>query len=409
MKLELIQKALRERGMDAWLFYDFHRRDPIAYRVLGLRANGMATRRWYYLVPASGDPVKLVHRIESGQLDALPGEKRVYASWQEHQGMLEEILRPHQSLAMQYSPLNQIPYISSVDAGTIELIRSFGKTVVSSADLVQQFEACWSQAALESHLEAGRRIDALIAETFREIGKRVDTNGGTDEYSIQQLILEQFEQHHLTSGRMRPIVAVNRNSGNPHYEPSREQSSPIRAGDFVLLDVWAKLRKTGAVYYDVTWTGFVGDSPPQEIERVFQIVRTARDRAVECVQSAVREGRKLCGWEVDRAARSVITENGYGDYIFHRTGHSIGEEVHGNGANMDDLETHDDRQIVPHTCFSIEPGIYLPQFGVRSEVNVYVEEHDARTTGRVQEQLIRIPIDSARCERKHGDQRIGLR
>jgi len=390
MNLEAIQQALRDRGIEGWLFYDFHRRDLIAYRVLGLKLRGMATRGWYYLVPAHGQPVKLLHRIESGQLDSLPGEKKIYASWQEHQRLLEELVRPMHTLAMQYSPLNQIPYISAVDAGTVDLIRGFGPQVVSSADLVQRFEARWDAAALQSHLEAGKLIDAILSETFGEISRRVETSGQTDEYAIQHFILEQFQKGGLTSNRYRPIVAANCNSGNPHYEPSRESSAPIRAGDFVLLDVWAKLSRPGAVYYDITWTGFVGDQPPEKIQRIFEIVRAARNRAIETVQSACRAGKRIHGWEVDRAARNVITESGYGEYFLHRTGHSIGEEVHGNGANMDDWETHDDREIIPGTCFSIEPGIYLPEFGVRSEVNVYVEERDARVTGRVQERIVRL-------------------
>ena len=394
MELERIQKALRDSGIEGWLFYDFHRRDPIAYRVLGLTTPGMATRRWYYLVPAQGQPVKLVHRIEQGQLDPLPGETNVYASWQEHQQLLEKMLMPYHSLAMQYSPLNQIPAISLVDAGTVDLVRSFGKTVVSSADLVQQFEARWTPAAFQSHLDAGCLIDKIVPETFREIGRRVDLNGQTNEYAIQQFILEQFEKNNLVTNRQRPIVAVNRNSGNPHYETSRDSAAPIRAGDFVLLDVWAKLDKPGAVYYDVTWVGFVGDDPPERIEQIFEIVKAARDRAVETVQAAFREGRKLHGWEVDRAARNVIIENGFGECFPHRTGHSIGEEVHGNGANIDDWETRDDRELIPFTAFSIEPGIYLPEFGVRSEVNVFVEEHEARITGMIQDELVRIPPPS---------------
>jgi Xaa-Pro dipeptidase len=304
--------------------------------------------------------------------------------------MLEEILRPYQSVAMQYSPMNQIPYISSVDAGTVELIRSFGKNVVSSAELVLQFESRWSEAALESHLEAGKLIDRIVAETFSEIGRRVELGAATDEYAIQQFILEQFEANQLTSNRKRPIVAVNSNSGDPHYEPTRESSGAIRKGDFVLLDVWAKLNRPGAVYYDITWTGVVDAEPSEDLRRVFDIVKGARDRAVETVQSAIRAATPLHGWQVDRAARNVITESGYGECFVHRTGHSIGEDVHGNGANMDDWETHDDRRIVPHTCFSVEPGIYLPEFGVRSEVNVYVGETEARVTGRVQEDLVRI-------------------
>ena len=400
MELELIQKALQQRNISGWLFCDFHHRDPIAYRILGLPEHGMATRRWYYLAPAQGQPLKLVHRIESGQLDQLPGEKKVYASWQEHQQLLEEMLKPFPTLAMQYSPRNQIPSISLVDAGTIDLVRSFGRNVVSSADLVQQFEARWSPAAFESHLEAGRLIDAIVAETFLEIGRRVDSSGETDEFSIQQFILEQLDENLLVTDGDRPIVAANRNSGNPHYETNREHSSPIRAGDFVLLDVWAKQDKPGAVYYDITWVGFVGDDPPEKIEQVFQIVKGARDRAIEAVQEAVRAGRPLRGWEIDRVARNVIIDHGYGGYFPHRTGHSIGEQVHGNGANIDDWETRDTREILPFTAFSIEPGIYLPEFGVRSEVNVFVEERLARVTGPVQNELVRIPVPSRQLQRE---------
>ncbi len=389
MDLELLQQALRERGIEAWLFYDFEHRDPIACRVLGLPETAISTRRWYYLVPAQGSPLKLVHRIESAQLDSLPGEKRLYTAWQEQRQRLQEMLTPFGSLAMQYSPDNQIPYISRVDAGTMELIRSFGKKVVSSADLVQLFEARWTPAALESHMEAGKRIDRIISEAFEAMGERVSEDGETNEAVIQDFILEQFKNNGLITSDP-PIVAVNDNSGNPHHAVSRERPSPIRAGDFVLLDVWAKQNKPGSVYYDVTWTGFLGDDPPEKIQQIFDIVRTARDRAVETVQTAVRQGRKLCGWEVDRVARDFIEQSGYGNCFLHRTGHSIGETVHGNGANIDNLETRDEREIIPLTAFSIEPGIYLPEFGVRSEVNVFVGEREARVTGSVQNELIRI-------------------
>ena len=391
MQVQLIQEALRERGIDGWLFYDFHHRDPIAYRILGLSSDSLASRRWYYLVPAQGEPGKLVHRIESGQLDGLPGETQLYAGWRELLQRLERMLAPVRTIAMQYSPNNQIPSVSLVDAGTVELVRGFGKQVVSSADLVQRFEACWSPAALESHLEAGKIIDRLIPAAFAEIGKRAGQSGQTDEYTIQQFLMDQFTQNHLITDSP-PIVAVNRNSGNPHYQPSRAASSAIRAGDFVLLDVWGKCDRPGAVYYDVTWTGFLGERIPEPIASVFEIVKRARDCAFQIVQEAMREGRKLRGWEVDRAARSVIEASGYGDRFVHRTGHSIGEEVHGNGANMDDLETHEEREIIPHTGFSIEPGIYLPEFGVRSEVNVFIDADSARITGPVQNAVITIPV-----------------
>jgi Xaa-Pro aminopeptidase len=395
MDLDAIQRALQEQQVDGWLFYDVDHRDPIAYRILGLPAERLAKRRWYYLIPAHGPPRKLVHRIESRQLDSLPGEKREYASWEEQTTILRELLAPFPVLVMQYSPNNQIPYISRVDAGTVELIRSFGHRVVTSADLVQRFEARWTADALAAHLEAGRRMDGIIRATFDEIGRRVGAEGATDEYAIQHFLLEQFQQHDLVSDDP-PLVAVNANSGNAHYETTRDGSAAIRAGDFVMLDVWAKLRRPGAVYYDVTWVGFLGEQPPERILHIFSIVTAARDRAIAFVQEAVRERRPVRGWEIDRAARGVIEASGYGNDFPHRTGHSIGESVHGNGANIDDLETHEERVILPFTGFSIEPGIYLPDFGVRSEVNVYVDEREARVTGAIQREIVRIPIGQAR-------------
>ena len=391
MQLEFLQQALRDRGLSGWLFYDLHHRDAIAYRVLGLPKELFATRRWYYLVPATGEPQKLVHQIESNQLDALPGAKRIYAGWRELRDHLEAMLAPVHTVAMQYSPNNQLPMLSLVDAGTVELIRSLGKQVVSSAELVQRFEATWSAAALYAHLEAGQRIDRIVSSTFAEIGRRVRGSAATDEYAIQQFILERFRQEKLVT-RWPPLVAANRNTSNPHYLPGPERSAPIRSGDFVLLDVWGKLEQPGAVYYDVTWVGFLGERPPEGIQSIFEIVRTARDAAVAAVQGASGMKRTLRGWEVDRVARSVIEQSGYGQYFLHRTGHSIGEEVHGNGANMDDLEMHEEREIIPCTGFSIEPGIYLPEFGVRSEVNLYVDGERARITGAVQNQIVAVPV-----------------
>ncbi|MBI2819235.1 MAG: M24 family metallopeptidase [Acidobacteria bacterium] len=391
MQLEFLQQALRDRGLSGWLFYDLHHRDAIAYRVLGLPKEHFTTRRWYYLVPATGEPQKLVHQIESNRLDALPGAKRIYAGWRELRDHLEAILAPVHTVAMQYSPNNQLPMLSLVDAGTVELIRSLGKQVVSSAELVQRFEATWSAAALYAHLEAGQRIDRIISSTFAEIGRRVRGSAATDEYAIQQFILERFRQEKLVT-RWPPLVAANQNTSNPHYLPGPERSAPIRSGDFVLLDVWGKLELPGAVYYDVTWVGFLGERPPERIQSIFEIVRTARDAAVAAVQRASGMKQTLRGWEVDRVARSVIEQSGYGQYFLHRTGHSIGEEVHGNGANMDDLEMHDEREIIPCTGFSIEPGIYLPEFGVRSEVNLYVDGERARITGAVQNQIVAVPV-----------------
>ena len=386
MNLSAIQSALRERNIDAWLFYDHHRRDPIAYRVLGLPDKLMVTRRWYYLVPAQGEPVKLVHKIEAGHLDSLPGSKRQYSAWQELFDNLKAMLAKYRDIAMQYSPNNIIFYVSLVDGGTVEMVRGLGKNIVSSADLVAQFEATLSDEQIKTHFEARDLIDRIIAEAFKEIGRQV-RNGGTTEHKIQQWFMEAFRRENLVTDDP-PIVAVNANSGNPHYEPTAARSAPIREGDFVLLDVWAKKNTPGAVYYDITWTGFVGKAPSDRQRQIFDVVRGGRDAGVKTVKTAIQEGRKIAGWEVDRATRDHINKAGFGQYFIHRTGHSIGAEIHANGANMDDLEIHDERQILPNSCFSIEPGIYLPEFGVRSEINMMVRPKSAEVTGKIQNEIV---------------------
>ncbi len=386
MNLPAIQSALRERNIDAWLFYDHHHRDPIAYRVLGLPVSLMVTRRWFYLIPAQGEPSKLVHKIEAGHLDSLPGAKSVYSGWQELFAQLKTFLGNHKTIAMQYSPNNLVFTVSLVDAGTIELIRSMGKTVVSAADLIAQFESTWTEEQIQTHFAARDAVDSITAAAFPEIGRRV-RNGGTTEFAMQQWFMEAFQRENLVTDDP-PVVAVNANSGNPHYEPHAEGSAPIREGDFVLLDVWAKKNTPGAVYYDITWTGYVGKAPSDKQREIFQIVRDARDAGVKTVLDAISAGQHIAGWQVDRATRDYIQKSGYGDYFIHRTGHSIGTDVHSNGANMDDLEIHDERQILPNSCFSIEPGIYLPDFGVRSEVNVLVRSNRAEVTGKIQREIV---------------------
>jgi Xaa-Pro dipeptidase len=386
MNLPAIQSALRERNIDAWLFYDHHHRDPIAYRVLGLPASLMVTRRWFYLVPAQGEPSKLVHKIEAGHLDSLPGPKRVYSGWQELFAQLKDFLGDHKTIAMQYSPNNLVFTVSLVDAGTIDLIRSMGKNIVSAADLIAQFEATWTDEQIQTHFAARDSVDNITTAAFAEIGRRV-RNGGTNEHAIQQWLLEAFQRENLVTDDP-PVVAVNANSGNPHYEPHAESAAPIREGDFVLLDIWGKKNTPGAVYYDITWTGYVGKAPSDKQREIFQIVRDARDAGVKTVLDAKAAGQKIAGWQVDRATRDHIQKSGYGDYFIHRTGHSIGTDVHSNGANMDDLEIHDERQILPNSCFSIEPGIYLPEFGVRSEVNVLVRPDRAEVTGKIQREIV---------------------
>jgi Xaa-Pro dipeptidase len=386
MNLPAIQAALRERNIDAWLFYDHHHRDPIAYRVLGLPNSMMVTRRWFYLIPANGEPRKLVHRIEAGHLDSLPGSKKVYSGWQELFEQLKTLLTDYRDIAMQYSPNNLVFTVSLVDAGTMDLIRGMGKNVVSAADLIAQFEATWSDDQIQTHFAARDSVDSITTAAFQEIGRRV-RNGGTTEYAMQQWILDAFRREHLVTDDP-PVVAVNANSGNPHYEPQAEGSAPIRDGNFVLLDIWGKKDKPGAVYYDITWTGYIGKAPSDKQREIFQVVRDARDAGVKTVLDAIGAGQRIAGWQVDRAARDTINRAGYGDYFIHRTGHSIGTDVHSNGANMDDLEIHDERQILPNSCFSIEPGVYLPDFGVRSEVNVLVRPGRAEVTGRIQREIV---------------------
>jgi Xaa-Pro dipeptidase len=386
MDLGQIQSALRESHIDAWLFYDHHHRDPIAYRLLGLPANLMVTRRWFYLIPANGEPRKLVHKIESGHLDSLPGGKQKYAGWEELNQQVKGMLANYRDIAMQYSPNNLVFTVSLVDGGTIELIRSLGKNVVSSQNLVAQFEATWTEEQIGTHFQARDAVDAITAEAFKEIGRRV-RNGGTTEHAMQQWFMEAFAREGLVTDDP-PIVAANANSGNPHYEPHAEGSAPIREGDFVLLDVWAKKNTPHAVYYDITWTGFVGESPSPRMREVFEVVRQGRDAGVKAVTDAFAAGRPIAGWEVDQAVRGHIKQAGFGDYFIHRTGHSIGIEVHANGANMDDLEIHDERRILPNSCFSIEPGIYLPEFGVRSEVNVLARFGSAEVTGKIQSEIV---------------------
>jgi Xaa-Pro aminopeptidase len=386
MQLEKIQQEIRNQNLDGWLFFDHHLRDPLAYRVLGFTAPRTPTRRWYYLIPAQGEPRGLEHRIERGMTGPLPGEKTPYSSWTEQVAGVKNLVGGLRRVAMQYSPNCAIPYVAMVDAGTIELVRSTGVEVVSSAELIQAFEAVWTPEQLESHLEAGRRVDRVRKAAFEYLRERLRNGSATTEMDVKQFVRGAFTEAGMVTDH-GPIVGVNANASNPHYEPTAEKHSPIHDGDLVLLDLWAKLDRPKAVYYDITWTHFLGANPPEEMRKVFETVTGARDAAIERVKSTVADGRKLCGFEVDDAARGVIQSRGYGEYFTHRTGHSIGVEVHGNGANMDNLETHDERRVVPWTCFSIEPGVYLPAFGIRSEVNMFVGDGAARVTGAIQREL----------------------
>jgi Xaa-Pro aminopeptidase len=387
MNLAAIQEELRNQKLDGWLFFDHHLRDPLAYRVLGFEPPRTPTRRWYYLIPAEGEPRGLEHRIERNMTAPLPGEKIPYSSWTEQVEGLRKITAGVRRVAMQYSPLCAIPYVAMVDAGTVELVRSVGVDVVSSAELIQFFEARWPPEALELHLEAGRRVDKVRAGAFALIRERHRNSVPVTELEVKLFVRDGFAKAGLVTDH-GPIIGANANASNPHYEPTEKMNAPIRPGDFVLMDMWAKLDQPGAVYYDITWTGYCGDRPPDRIRNVFDVVTGARDAAIEKVKDSISAGYPLRGFEVDDACRGHIESHGFGEFFTHRTGHSIGQEVHGNGANMDNLETHDERRVVSWTCFSIEPGVYLPEFGVRSEVNMFIGEGEARVTGEIQRELV---------------------
>ncbi|MDZ7371434.1 MAG: M24 family metallopeptidase [candidate division KSB1 bacterium] len=392
MDLAAIQQELQRRRIDGWLFYDFHHRDPIAARILQMDTSRFASRRWFYYIPAQGEPKKLVHRIEPWRCDHLPGQKRIYLSWQElHQG-LREMLAGAAAVAMQYSPLNAVPAVSIVDAGTVDLIRSFGVQVVSSADLVGRFEAHLSLEDLRTHEEAGKILHEIKDRTFREIAVRIRKGEQPTEHEIQVLMHEWMHEKGLVWAD-GPIVAVNEHAADPHFEPSPSAATAIRPGDLLLLDLWAKLDRPRSIYYDITWMAFVGEEAPKAWEEIFRVVVRARNTALQLIQDRFAAGVPVYGWEVDEACRNVITEAGYGPAFIHRTGHNIGEQVHGNGVNLDNLETKDERTILPGTCFSIEPGIYLPEkkIGFRSEIDVFVtDDGKVNVYGPIQEKIIPI-------------------
>lgn len=386
-----VQQALAQFGIDGWLMYDFRGSNLLGRRVLGLPDHLVGSRRWFYFVPAQGAPRKLVHRIEPAALNHLPGDKHIYLRWQELEAGVAALVAGSRRVAMEYSPRNANPYLSRVDAGTVELVRSCGVQVVSSGDLIQEFEATWDDEQIALHLEAARHTDAAFERVWKFVAERVRQQGGVAASAVQAEILQHFAQHDLTTCHP-PIVAVNEHSSDPHFENSPASDRTIREGDWLLVDLWAKCNRPRAVYSDLTRVGYVGTHVPDDYARVFAIVAQARDAAIACVQQAFAAGRPLAGWEVDRAARQVIERAGYADRFLHRTGHSIGQEVHGNGANIDSLETQEERRLLPRTCFSIEPGIYLDTFGVRNEVNVLIDTAgQVRVTGGpVQQEVVTI-------------------
>ena len=391
MDIQKIQESLNRNELDGWLLYDFHEINDIAGRLLNLPDTIHQTRRYFYFIPKQGTPQKLVHRIESNNLDDLKGDKTVYLSWQSLEDGLKHILGDFRRIAMEYSPRNSIPYVSRVDAGTVELVRSFDVEVVSSANLIQEFEACLTDKQIESHYTAAKQIRQFVHNAFDEIHGRIAKCGEINEHAIQRFLMKRYEEHNLITDHP-PIVAVNANAGNPHYAPPEADSTTVYRDNLVLIDLWAKQPKKGSVFADITWMGYTGDTIPEEYSKSFSIIAEARDKAFELVTGRFSERKPVEGWEVDDVSRSVIDNAGYGDFFIHRTGHSIGEDIHANGANMDNLETHDDRRILNSTCFSLEPGIYTDTYGVRTEIDVLItaDGEVQCTGGDPQKEIVKI-------------------
>jgi len=389
MDMHELQAVIADCGLDGWLFCDFHNRDPIAYRILGLDFGRFTSRRWFYFVPARGEPVCLQSRVEPARLDPLPGERRFYLSMAELEEQLGRLVKGLR-VAMQYSPGHAIPAVSTVDAGMVELVRAAGAKVVSSADLVQRLDAVIDRAGYESHMEAGRRLHRVKDDAFTLIHDALRDGRCLTEYDVQRFILRRYEEEGLDCKGEEPIVGVNDHPADPHFVPTPENARQIRPGDTILIDIWACLAKPRAIFHDITWCGFAGVTPPAEYVRIFEVVRDARDAAIAFAARRLQAGEPCAGFEVDDACRAVVRAAGYGDAFIHRTGHSIGVEVHGNGVNIDNLETHDERRLVPGICFSVEPGIYLPgRMAARSEVDVFVHEGGrVEVTGPAQRELV---------------------
>jgi Xaa-Pro aminopeptidase len=390
MNLEQIQEALRSEGLDGWLFFDFRKSNPIAYQILSISLDSFFSRRWFYFVPAFGTPTALVSAVESHVLRSLPGEQRVFRTWQEMRSHLADLLPEGRRIAMEYSPMNAIPSMSRVDGGTLELVRSYHVEVVSSANMAQRFIAQLSEAQMESHREAGRRLIAAKDALFAALGDDLRADATLNEYSVVQRFTTLIQHAGLVLADP-PHVAVNENASNPHYEPTSENHSPIRRGDLILFDFWARLPEEDAIMADYTWMAFAGtqDEIPAPQREIFEIVRLARDTGIAFVHTQLSANQRVEGSNVDDATRTVIANAGFADYFVHRTGHNIGTAVHGNGTNLDNFETQDNRMLLPATCCSMEPGIYLPEFGIRSEVNLLIHEHDVEVTGTpVQEEIV---------------------
>ncbi len=392
LKVRQIQERLRSQNVDGWLLYNFRGTNIFATKILEMPADVFLSRRHFYFIPAQGAPRKLVHSIEQHALDHLPGEKFIYSQWTTLDSGVKNLLGNAATIAMEYSPKNAIPYLSKVDAGTLEYLRTFGVEIVSSGNIVQYFEARWSPGQYNEMLETAHVLRSTVDTAFGFIGEQLGAGKTVTEYDVQSRMLDVFRQHDLIT-YADPNCSANGNGANPHYEPTKDRACVIRRGDYVLIDLWAKKNTPGAVYADITWVAYVGETIPAKYQEVFDIVKGARDAAVTYLKEQFSTTNAVRGCDVDDVTRQYIVDRGYGEYFIHRTGHNIGEEVHGNGAHLDNYETHDERELIPETCFSIEPGIYLPgEFGVRLEIDVYISaDREVIIPGQpIQQEIVKI-------------------
>ena len=389
--LETIQALIAKFNLDAWLFFDFRGSNDLAHRILNITAEKHLTRRFFYLVPKTGTPIKIVNSVEAHNLNHLPGETKVYSSYDSLHEQLKNALANYKNIAMEYSPKCAIPYISKIDAGTIEYLSTFNINILSSADLISSYYTVWNEAQFKENVPVAKALNEIVDNSFKMIKSYILAGRPINEFTVQSFIMDEFEKRDYFTD-FPPIVAVNGNAANPHYGPTESVFQPIVKGDLVLIDLWAKPNNDNAVWSDITWVGYVGESVPEKYVKVFNIVAQARDTAFDLVSQRFSNKQEVRGFELDQACRDVIEKAGYGSFFIHRTGHSIDVDLHGNGAHLDNYETRDERLVLPMTSFSIEPGIYLPgDFGIRSEIDVFIKaNNEVIATGRKQTELVPI-------------------
>ncbi len=390
--LNAIQKSLLELKIDGWLFYDFMGSDSIGRSILGISSKEKNNRGWYYYIPYQGAPSKLVHGIESKIFDHLPGKKEVYIDRREMIEKLHSLFKAGQKIALQYSPYNAIPTISKIDAGTFELLKSFKLNLISSGDLIQQFDACLSKIQLNTHINVSKELDEVLKKALQYIKHKVQKHQEITELSLQKFLKKQIKAHGLVTD-MEPVVATGDNTANPHYSTGETNNSPIHVRRLVQLTFCAKEKKDDAVYSSISWVAYIGDEVPPEYQNNFKIVKNCRDKMMEFIDQSLKRKKKIRGWEVDDFTRKYVEKEGLIGNFLHRSGHSLGISCYAHAVNLDNLETKDDRQIIPGLCLSISPGVYFADYGMKTEINIHTDSKGVRlSTKSIQNEIYHIKI-----------------